>query len=317
MKKISVLLILALLTGMTAPCYAGILSERKARIEQNQILKNNEIEIKALFNEQLKQANNHCLNGVGASFSNDFVSSDGFNKEVYLKLVEDTWETYKDISYTSKINNIEISGNYATVYMTETAVATPIEKVDGFELVGELYSESRCVYHLKKHGTVWLIDSERVIDETSTLKYGEARHCDVELIAPKQVPAGKYYTSSFKINAPENTVIVATINKDNIVYPRKDYPKAAFRTTASDNMLERVFTANKDNINENVIASAGIAYTQQNDNDEIKVLMSGLVFIMTRVNVIPENKFVDLQAAKNKADSDKNGKESVKNEQNK
>ena len=93
MKKISVLLILVLLAGFSQPCEAGIFSEQKAKIEQNRIQKTTISEIKALFGEQTKQANKHSLIGLQSLYSRDFVNSDGFNYDTYMKMVEETWET--------------------------------------------------------------------------------------------------------------------------------------------------------------------------------------------------------------------------------
>lgn len=292
MKKTSVLIILALLTGLAAPCEAGIFNAHKARIEQNKIQHNAEAQIKAMFYEQLKQADKHNIDGIKSTYSPDFISSDGFNFDTYMKLVEDTWETYPDISYNSVINKIEVNDNYATVFVTETAVANPKEEIGGFDVLGELYSVSRCIYYLEKHGSVWLIHSEQVIDETSTLKFGKARFVDIKLNAPKQVGAGKYYSASLNVDAPEKTAIFATIGKENIVYPQKRADDA-FRKLSSDNRLERVFLSNKNNANEYIAASVGITETENFDENKIKVYMSGLAFIMTRVNVVninPQNK---------------------------
>ena len=43
------------------------------------------------------------------------MNSDGFDKKAYLKMVEETWKAYPNISYTTKINKIEFNDNYATV----------------------------------------------------------------------------------------------------------------------------------------------------------------------------------------------------------
>lgn len=290
MKKISVFIILALLLSVQIPSNAGFLSEHKVRIEQNKINKTTNAELKAIFSEQLKQANKHCLTGLQSMYSKDFVNSDGFNYDIYMKLIQETWESYPDITYSSEITNIEVSQNYARVYVTETAVATSEEEVGQFKTTGELYSQSKCIYHLKKHGTIWLIESEQVLEETSVLKYGDARYTNIELNPPKYIGANKYYTSTLTVDAPKDTLVVASISKDDIVYPQNK-PDDAFRKLSNNNILERVFVSNNKNLNEYNMASIALAQAENYDEEHIRVYMTGLAFIMTRVNVIPENKY--------------------------
>ena len=209
----------------------------------------------------------------------------------YKKMVKETWQTYPDIYYESEIKNIEFSDNYATVFVKETAIATPVEQIEDFKTVGELYSISKCVYHLEKHGAKWLINSEKIIEETSTLKYGKARLIDIELNAPKQIGSGKYYTSTLKMDLPEDTYAVASISKEKIIYPQNK-AEDAFRNMNNDNILERVFLSNNENVNEYTIASIALSKVENISNDQVQLSLSGLAFIMTRVNVVPENKFI-------------------------
>lgn len=296
MKKISVLLILALLAGFgfQTPSEAGILSNCKTRIEQKRAYKSTQQNIKDLLLLQDKLANAHDLEGLRKLYSKNYVNSDGFDVDVAFKMIEETWETYPDISYTTEILNIEFSDNYATVLVKETAFASPKEKFGEYDVVGELYSKSRCVYHLEKSGQTWLVSSERVIDEISTLKFGEARFIDIELNVPKQIGAGKQYTTTLKVDAPKGTTMVGSISKKDITYPTNDN-EDVFRRI-SDNVLERVFTANTDNINESVAASVGFTHMENCNENNFRVYMNGLAFIMTRVNVIPENKYIKLEA---------------------
>ncbi len=298
MKKISVFLILALLLSVQTPSQAGFLAEQKTKIEQKKVYKIENNEIKKLFANMIEHANNHNFDGLMSLYSKDFVNSDGFNFDIYSKMVKETWETYPDISYSTKINNIELTDNYARVLVTEIAVSAPVEQIENFETVGELYSTSKCIYHLEKHGTKWLIASEDILEETSALKYEAARHVSIELDTPKQIGAGKYYTTTLKIsNMPAGYSAVASIGKEKIVYPQTKADDN-FRRISSDNTLERVFISNKDNVNEYAIASVGLAQMYKN-GENIDVQMNGLAFIMTRVNVVPENKFVKLERDKN------------------
>ncbi len=294
MKKISVLIISALLLANICPVQAGVLTAQRNRIEQNRIYKTTYNDIKAIIDQQAVYTNKYDLDGLSKLYSENFVNSDGFNKEVYFKLIKETWDTYPDIIYKTQINNIEFSDNYATVTVNETAIATSTEKVGEISVIGELYSTSKCVYFLEKQGSKWLINSEKIIDETSTLKYGDARYTKIELNAPKQIGANQDYTSTLKVKAPKDTLVIASINKENIIYPQTKSDEA-FRKLPEDNILERVFHSNSNNVNEYTVASIGITRAENYTNNQIRVYMGGLAFIMTRVNVIPENKFVKIE----------------------
>lgn len=295
MKKISVLIFSALLLTSICPVQAGIVATQKAKIEQNRIYKINYNDIKAVINQQTVYTNKYDLDGLSSLYAKDFTNSDGFNKEVYFKLIKETWETYPDIIYKTHINNIEFSDNYATVVVDETAIATSKETVGELSVIGELYSTSKCVYFLEKQGTKWVISSEKILDETSTLKYGNARYSKIELSAPKQIGANQDYTATLKVTAPKDSAVIASISKENIVYPQNK-AEDAFRRLTGDNILERVFHSNSENVNEYTVASVGITRAEPTYTpDEVRVYMGGLAFIMTRVNVVPKNKFVKIE----------------------
>ena len=295
MKKISVLIFSALLLTSICPVQAGIVATQKAKIEQNRIYKINYNDIKAVINQQTVYTNKYDLDGLSSLYAKDFTNSDGFNKEVYFKLIKETWETYPDIIYKTHINNIEFSDNYATVVVDETAIATSKETVGELSVIGELYSTSKCVYFLEKQGTKWVISSEKILDETSTLKYGNARYSKIELSAPKQIGANQDYTATLKVTAPKDSAVIASISKENIVYPQTK-AEYAFRRLTGDNILERVFHSNSENVNEYTVASVGITRAEPTYTpDEVRVYMGGLAFIMTRVNVVPKNKFVKIE----------------------
>ncbi len=302
MKKLSVLLITALLfcaTTQQPSNAAGFFATQKAKIEQNRVYKSTLNDIKNVIEQQNVFANKYDAKGLSNLYADDFVNSDGFNKDIYFKLIEETWKTYPDISYTTEIKNIEFTDNYATVFVNEIAVATSKEEIGELTAIGELYSTSQCVYYLEKRGTKWLINSEKIIEETSTLKFGDARYTDIQLNAPKQIGADKEYTATLKVDAPKDSVVIASINKENIVYPQSKSDDA-FRKMPDDNILERVFKSNKDNVNEYAVASIGITRAENYTDDQIRVYMGGLAFIMTRVNIIPENKYIKLDTKSEK-----------------
>lgn len=297
MKKLSVLIILTLLLANICPAEAGIISAHKTRVEQNRLYKSAYNDVKRVIDQQTVYTNKYDLDGLSSLYAKEFVNSDGFNKEVYFKLIKETWETYPDISYKTQINKIEVGENYATVYVDEVAVATSKETVEDLTVIGELYSTSKCVYYLEKQGSKWLISSEKVLDETSTLKYGDARYADIDLNVPKQIGAGKEYTASLNVVTPIDSVIIASISKENIVYPQTK-SEDAFRKLTDNSVLERVFTSNKNNVNEYAVASVGITRAESVSDTQARIYMGGLAFIMTRINVIPENKFIQTESEK-------------------
>lgn len=293
MKKISVLVVGALLLSglLQNPAECGFVANYKARIEQNKVQKSTINSIKSVIEQQDVFANKHDLKSLKELYSPEFVNSDGFEREVYFKMIDETWKSYPDISYKTKIKNIDYTDNYATVLVEEISVSAPVEHIGEFDTIGELYSVAKGVYHLEKQGKTWKIISEKVIDETSTLKFGEARYIDIELNVPKQIGSGKSYTATLKVNAPEDATLVASISQEKMVYPQVK-AEDAFRKI-SDSVLERVFTANRNNVNEYAVASLGITHAKSYDEEHIRIYMSGMAFLMTRVNVIPENKFVN------------------------
>ena len=297
MKKLSVLIILTLLLANICPAEAGIISLHKSRAEQNRLYKSAYNDVKHVIDQQTVYTNKYDLDGLSSLYAKEFVNSDGFDKEVYFKLIKEPWEPYPDIAYKTQINKIEVGENYATVYVDEVAVATSKETVEDLTVIGELYSTSKCVYYLEKQGSKWLISSEKVLDETSTLKYGDARYADIKLNVPKQIGAGKEYTASLNVVTPIDSVIIASISKENIVYPQTK-SEDAFRKLTDNSVLERVFTSNKNNVNEYAVASVGVTRAESVSDTQARIYMGGLAFIMTRINVIPENKFIQTESEK-------------------
>ena len=118
--------------------------------------------------------------------------------------------------------------------------------------------------------------------------YTEIRRCTV-------------YKTTLKVDAPKDTVVIASINKENIIYPQEK-SEDAFRKMPDDNILERLFISNTENVNEYAVASIGITRAENYTDNQIRVYMGGLAFIMTRINVIPENKFIKFDEKEAKTD---------------
>ncbi len=295
MKRFLFVLTLLSVLSISVPleARAGFIADYKARISENRQLENTEKEIREVFNTQDKFTNSYNFEGLYKLYSDDFMNSDGYNKEVYFKLIKETWETYPEITYQTKILNINVTSNYATVETKETAFAVTEENSEYISAVGELRSEAHCIYHLKRDKGKWLIAAEDILDERSALKYGDARFIKMELNAPTLIGAGENYSAELKVDMPADQIVIASIASEKIVQPVEPAPER-YRKLPSDQILERLFIANTDNVNEYSIASVGVTKTEPVDEENVKVYMNGLAFLMTRVNVVPKNNFINM-----------------------
>lgn len=296
MKKFVLTLIVcaAFCATYTEPSYAGPVSNFKLRIENNKSEKETLKDIKALFDLQTEYTNKYDIKKLASLYADNYVDNDGYTKKVYFKLIQDTWDTYPDITYKTEIKNIKVNGDYAVVETFETAVATDDEDSEVIAAHGELNSTATCVYYLKRVNEKWLISAEHVVEEQSTLKYGDARFVKMELNAPSLIGAGEEYTAELKVDLPKDQIVIASINKERIVQPVKKDTEV-FKRLPEEQILERVFNANTDNINEYAVASVGITKSEKIDDELMKVYMNGLAFIITRVNVVPKNNFVNIE----------------------
>lgn len=253
-------------------------------------------EVRRTLYMHLKYANSYNFEGLKSLYSKNYVTSDGLSNEIYFDLIKKTWASYPDIKYRIDIQNIEISENTAIAQVHEDAIATTDSKSGIISEKGLLESSSTCIYYLEKINDEWLITSDHIISEKTSLRYGSARAIEIDLTAPCQIPADTQYTASLKIEAPKNSLIIASVGQENITYPQT-VADEVFRKLPEDGTLERVFHSNSKNINEYAVASFGITRAELNRGTEIKVYVTGLGFVMSRVNVIPRNDFI--KVAKN------------------
>ena len=87
--------------------------------------------------------------------------------------------------------------------------------------------------------------------------------------------------------------VIASIGQEKITYPQVN-SEEVFRKLPESGILERVFKSNKDNFNEYTVASLGITrakVVEKNSKKEIKLVITGLGYIITRTNVIPQKDF--------------------------
>ncbi|MDR1168686.1 MAG: hypothetical protein LBK53_07360 [Heliobacteriaceae bacterium] len=277
MKKF--LLILVMILTVQSCAQAGVFAGKKE-------MKVYYREVKGVIESQLKYTNEYNLDGLSKLYSPLFINTDGLDKETYFKLIKDTWSTYPNISYTTQIKNIYLNEKYAKVEVWETATGIAV-----FDTVpGELLSASSSIYYMEKKHDGWLITAEQIIDEKSIIRYGNTRFINMDLSVPSIAASGTYYTAALKVDAPPDIAVIASIGNSKIIYPQVK-PEDVFRNLPEDNVLERILLSNKDNTNEYAFASVAIAKPEAYDKS--KMAVDGLAFIMTRINVIPENKFME------------------------
>ena len=291
MKKIALFIVLALLLSGSVSANASPVSTGTYRHEQNKIYKNETKQIKKLFEVHNAFANRHDLQALKPLYYDNYINNDGFDKETYFKTVEETWEECKDLTYTYKIQSIEVNGIHATVRVSEKALGTVYDKVDNTPLSGEIHSVSSGIYHLIKINGKWLISGETMLTDESALLYGEARFMSIDLQAPDQVASGESYTTTVTVDADEDTVIIGSIEHDPVVYPSK-VPNGPLRTMPKTNVLERFIKANSDNLNEYTVASLAISKAKADKFGGKQVYVAGLACLMKRINVVPKNNFI-------------------------
>lgn len=275
MKKL--ILVLFICGNILTPCYAFNWSS--SRIEERAVEK--------LLKTQIKYANKNDFKKFINTYDPKYINSDGFNLDVYSNLVKDIWNTYSDIEYGIKIKKIEIDNNKATVNLIETSQAEiTLSKV----YKGILESKADSVYNLEKINGKWKVVSDSVLDETTTMLYGEARDLEIKLTVPTSIEANTDYVAALEFTPPKETIAIASLASDIIEYPQKP-TKEVFRPMPEDNILERFFTSNNKKANEYIVASIGLTKTEISDLS-LKLNLTGFGYAIRRVNVIPKEKGV-------------------------
>ena len=147
------------------------------------------------------------------------------------------------------------------------------------------------IYFLKKTKDGWKIVSDVILTEDTYLSFGELVTHQPVLNVPYQTQANKNYTATLEFSAPKDTVAIASINQEKVTFPQES-AKENYRKLPEDGILERFFTANNENTNEYVVASIGLTRPVF-ENKDLQINITGVAYIIKRVNVVPENKFIN------------------------
>ncbi len=282
MKRIVLLLSLILLS--ISPVYA----REMPSLFSLQLFKPNEVkEVKKVLESQVEYANKTDFNNFISTYDKRYINADGFNLESYANLVKETWSTFNKIEYDINIKNVAVCDDKAIAEITETSYAEiPVNE----NLSGELNSIANSVYYLQKTKNGWKVISDLVLDETTTMLYGEAKNLEIKLTVPRQIMADTEYTASLEFTPPSETIAIASITSEKVEYPQKQV-KEVFRKMPEDNILERIFRSNTDNVNEYIIASIGLTRADVKDMN-IRLSLTGFGYKIKRVNIIPQNKYI-------------------------
>ena len=147
-----------------------------------------EYAVKKLLKSQIKYANNTNFEKFIKTYDPKYTNSDGFNLDVYSNLIKDIWNTYDNIKYGIDISKISIQGNKATVDLIETSYAK-LKMNDAYD--GELKSNANTIYYLEKKNGAWKVVSDKVVNETTTMLYGDAKDLEINLTVPQEIEANK------------------------------------------------------------------------------------------------------------------------------
>ena len=237
-------------------------------------------DVRSLLNSQVKYANKANFKKFISTYDESYVNDDGFTYDTYSNIVKDVWNTYDNIKYDIEIKDIEIKGNSATVNLKESSFANiPASK----DFKGILKSSADSIYYLNKINGKWKVVSDKTLNEETSMLYGDAIDLNISLKAPNNVDPGYEYTASLEFEPPKGTLAIASIAKDEVEYPQGQ-PKEVFRRMPDDNLLERLFIANKNNKNEYIIASIGLTKADICEMS-IKISLAGFGYHIIRVNV--------------------------------
>lgn len=310
MKKILLVLVTALLFCQSAYAQDSeniALLTKKGFFERHQqsVFLSPCEEVKRTLLLHLKYSNSYNLDGLKSLYADNYVNADGFGKEIYFDLVKKTWESYPDIKYKMDIKSINVYENIAVAQVSEYAIASTDSKSGLVDERGVLESSSETTYYFEKINDEWLMTSDYITLEKTFLGYGSAKYTDARLLAPCQIPSGVQYTTSLKLSTPKDSLVIASIGREQITYPQ-NVAEEVFRKFPECGILERVFTSNNKNINEYAVASFGITKAEVTEKREIKISITGLGFIMSRVNVIPKNEFIKATKTDEKPKNEEN-----------
>ena len=164
-----------------------------------------------------------------------------------------------------------------------------IAKIDE---AGERIPLTICDYD-REQGTITIV-FQTVGASTERMSWLETGDAFEDFVGPLGQPSELCVEENLEETRKKKIVFIAGGVGTAPVYPQVKCDEV-FRKLPEDQVLERVFKANTENLNEYTVASVGITRTEPESESVVRVYMSGLAILMTRVNVIPQNKFIKFE----------------------
>ena len=253
---------------------------------KDKLQKSPEAQIRDFFKKYNRYSSKNRIDKLKEMYTDDYVNNDGFNKKIVFEMMEMASSAYKEVSYSTEIEKIEVDGNSAVVVAKEVATGETEKVLDKVNDNGSINSEIRFVDYMKKEGNKWKISATEVVYEKVVLAYGEAKSLPIDISAPNCVPAGSEYDVTLKTTTPEHIFLVASIANDKIVFPQEQTTDV-FRALKG-NELARILKSNKTNNNEYATVSMAVTRAKV-EPSSVALNMTGMAFVMKRVNVLSVN----------------------------
>jgi hypothetical protein len=222
--------------------------------------------------------NAHNLDTVMSYYADDYINNDGLDKKAVGALTQDFWKTYPDAKSFSKVKQVRIEGNFATIESRDMASGSTAKEMPGIGTKGDLKSISEGQLYMKKVGMSWKIIGDRIDYEKVRVAFGMAKELNAIFSAPEQVKSGHQYSAKLELSLPPNLTAVGSITSQPLEYPQPQ-PSDAWRPVDGP-VLERILPANTNNKNELLMATIGIT-------DNARSSLKGIEFLTRRLNVVP------------------------------
>jgi ketosteroid isomerase-like protein len=275
MKKIALLLLILNISLTSAYSFELFKKDSKAQVRQ-------------IMNEHTKAMSNHDVEKVKSFYIKDYKSTDGFDLAELERMLNKTYSTYSNIKYKTKISSINAYDDWALVQMSDKSSAYIFPTEDKNlkkEKMGKLDGKSVYNVYLKKINNEWKIVSDDILLEETSLKFGVARKINMDIVTPLLIKNGQEYDLSLKIDKPKDLVALASISREEIVYPPVDSPEK-FRKISQEGELERLVKANDKNLDEYAVASIGFTKVSVNEEQtKAKIEVLGMAYLMKRINM--------------------------------
>lgn len=249
---------------------------------KNRLQRSSEAQIKSFYKNFSKYSEKGDVEKLKSLYSDSFVNNDGFDKTTIFKMMIDSIDSYKDLTYKTDIEKINVEENYAVVDLHEFAMGSTSKQNANTGDYGLLSSDMYYTDYLQKEGTKWKIMSTEIKSERIMLKYGEAKNMPIDIYAPRLTPADTNYEVTVKLSSPDGVMVIGSIANEQILYPQVQ-KKDVYKPFKSDE-LSRVLKSNTDGNNEYATVTIGITRVSL-EPPKVSFGMTGIAFVMSRVNV--------------------------------